>query len=133
MTVCHHGLHNGVMAYILNIGETTMQRIFVAWVVFIEAVFSKINLKPDEGFLAYNMPEIFVKTGHVLTDIVIDCKEFKLQQPSNYDLSPLTSSNYKNTQEKHLLEFLQMVWNWCSVKYILVLSLTPTSQKNLMF
>ena len=81
------------MAYILNIGESTMQRIFVAWVVFMEAVFSKINLRPDEGFLAYNMPEIFVKTGHGLTDIVIDCKEFKLQQPSNYDLSPLAFSN----------------------------------------
>ena len=85
------------MAYILNIGESTMQRIFGAWVVFMEAVFSKINLRPDEGFLAHNMPEIFVKTGHGLTDIVTDCKEFKLQRPSNYDLSPLTFSNYKNT------------------------------------
>ena len=55
-----------------------MQRISVAWVVFKEAVFSKINLKPDEGFPAYNMPEIFIRTGHGLTDIVIDCTEFKL-------------------------------------------------------
>ena len=97
MTVCGHGLHNGVMAYMLNIKERTMQQIFVAWVVFMEAVFSKINLRPDEGFVAYNMPGIFVKTGHGLTDIVIDCTEFKLQQPGYYDLIALTFSNYKNT------------------------------------
>ena len=72
-----------------------MQRIFTAWVVFVEGVFSKINLRPVEGFLAYNMPEIVAKTG--LTDIVIDFPEFKLQQPSNYDLSALIFSNYKNT------------------------------------
>ena len=97
MTVCCHGLHNGVMAYILNIGESTMQRMFIAWVVFIEAIFSKINLRPDQRLLACNMPEIFIRTGHGLTGIVIDCTEFKLQQPSNYDLSALTFSKYKNT------------------------------------
>ena len=74
-----------------------MQQVFVAWVVFIDAVFSKRNLRPDEGILAYNMPEIFIKTGDGLNDIVIDCTEFKLQQPSNYDFSELTFSNYKNT------------------------------------
>ena len=25
MTVCHHGIHKGVMVYMLNIGESTMQ------------------------------------------------------------------------------------------------------------
>ena len=81
MTVCHHGIHKRVMVYMLNIGESTMQRIFVTWVVFMEAVFSKTNLKPDEGFLAYSMPELFIRTGNGLTDIVIDWTEFKLQQP----------------------------------------------------
>ena len=95
MTVCCRGLHNEVMTNMLNIGESTMQRIFPAWVVFVEAVFSKINLRPVEVFLAYNMPEIVAKTG--LTDIVIDFPEFKLQQPSNYDLGTLIFSNYKNT------------------------------------
>ena len=39
MIVCRH---NGVIAYMLNIGESTIQRIFVAWVILIEVVFSKI-------------------------------------------------------------------------------------------
>lgn len=74
----------GVMDYIINLGESAIQDIFAAWVLFIEAVFPNINLQPDEGFLAYNMPEIMIKTRHELTDIVIDC-EFKLLQPSYYD------------------------------------------------
>ena len=95
MTVCHHGLHNLVIAYMLNIGEITMQQIFVVWLVFMGVIFSKINLRPDEGFLAYKIPEIFIRTGHGLTDNMIHCRELKLQQPINYELSALTFSNYK--------------------------------------
>ena len=67
MTVCRHGFHNGIMTYMLQFGQCG----FVAWVVFVKAIFSCLNLKPDDGFLPYNMPELFNKTGHGLTDIVI--------------------------------------------------------------
>ena len=30
-----------------------------------------VIFKPDDGFLPYNIPELFNKTGHGLTDIVI--------------------------------------------------------------
>ena len=56
---------------------------FIACVVFMEAVFSKINLVPDEGILAYNMHEIIMRTGHEMTDLVIECTDFKLLQSSN--------------------------------------------------
>ena len=69
MAVCRHGFHNGVMAYMLQFGA--IHRIFVAWVVFAKAIFSCLNLNPDDGFLPYNMPELFDKTGQGLTDIVI--------------------------------------------------------------
>ena len=42
------------------------------------------------------MPEAFVKTGHGLTDMVIDCVEFKFHA-SNFDLDCLMFSHYKNT------------------------------------
>ena len=45
--------------------------VFVAWVVFVKAIFSCLNLKPDHGFLPYNMPELFNETGRGRTDIVI--------------------------------------------------------------
>ena len=44
------------------------------------------------------MPEVFLKTGHGLTDLVIDAAEFKFQNASNFGFNSLTFSNYKNTQ-----------------------------------
>ena len=40
-----------------------------AKVVFVKAIFSCLNLKPDDGFLPYNMLEVFNKTGKGLTNI----------------------------------------------------------------
>ena len=65
------------MAYVSQFGWSAIHRNFVAWVVFVKAIFSCLNLKPDDGFLPYNMPELFNKTGHGLTDIVIAWDEFK--------------------------------------------------------
>ena len=65
--------------------------------VFLETLFNELDLKPDDGFLLKKMPDIFVKTGHGLTDMVIDCTEFKFQHATNYELNSLMFSNYKNT------------------------------------
>ena len=45
-------------------------------VVFMETIFSCLNLKPYDQFSPYSMPEIFNKTGHGLTDITIFLAEF---------------------------------------------------------
>ena len=42
---CRHSLHRGVMAFMLKVGESTMQLIFVGWIVFLETIFTHINLK----------------------------------------------------------------------------------------
>ena len=47
MTVYRHGLQKGVRAYILKIGERTMHIILC-----IKAIFSGLNLKPNEDFYA---------------------------------------------------------------------------------
>ena len=73
MTVCIHGFHNDVMRCMLQVGY----RIFWTWVVSMQAIFSCLNLKHDAGFLPYSMPEVFSKTGHCLTDIMIARAEFK--------------------------------------------------------
>ena len=65
MTVCINGFHN-VMTCMLQIGESTILRIFVPWVVSMEAIFSWLNLKQDDGFLPYSMPVVFNKTVHGL-------------------------------------------------------------------
>ena len=48
----------------LQFGQSAIHRIFVARVVFVKATFSCLNLKPDDRLLAYNIPEIFNKTGY---------------------------------------------------------------------
>ena len=44
---------------------------------FIEAISLCLNLVPDDGFLPYSMPEVFNKTEHDFTGIIIACAEFK--------------------------------------------------------
>ena len=78
ITICRHSLHQGVMAFMLKVGESTMQLIFLGWIVFLETIFTHINLKPEAGFLLKKMPDIFVKTGQGLTDMIIDCTEFQI-------------------------------------------------------
>ena len=66
LTICRQSLHQGVMAFMLKVGESTIQRIFVGWIVFLETIFTCINLKPEAGFLLKKIPDILVKTGHGL-------------------------------------------------------------------
>ena len=55
----------------LQFDQSAIHRIFVVRVVFVKATFSCLNLKPDDGFLAYSIPDIFNKTGYGLTNIII--------------------------------------------------------------
>ena len=69
MTVCIRNFHNNVITCLLQIRERAIHRMFVARVVLMEVIFLCLNLKPDDGFLPYIMPDIFNKTRHGLTDI----------------------------------------------------------------
>ena len=40
-------------------------------ILFVKAIISYLNLKPDNGFLPCNMSVLFSKTRHGLTDIVL--------------------------------------------------------------
>jgi len=93
LTLCRCSLHQGVMASMLKVGESTVQRTFVAWIAFLETFFNCIDLKPEAGFLLKKMPDNFVNTGHRRTDMIIDCTEFKFQHVPNLDLKSLMFSN----------------------------------------
>ena len=66
--------------------------LFVGWAVFLETLLSQLNLKPSESYLLKKMPDIFVKTGYGMTDMVIYCTELKFQQATNLDLNCLMFS-----------------------------------------
>ena len=78
MTVCRHSLHNGVMTHKLQTGKNTIHGIIVAWVVFMEALFSHLHIKSDDGIFPCSIPDVFTKTAYSLIDIIIDLVEFKL-------------------------------------------------------
>ena len=98
LTICRHALDLKFMAFVLKCSETTVQRIFNSWTIFVATVFNRIDLRPGHGFLLQKMPKIFVTTGHGLTDLIIDATEFKFQCATNYEINSLMFSNYKNTQ-----------------------------------
>ena len=58
---------------------------------------SQLSLKPSEGYLYKKMPDIFVKIGHGMTDMVIDCTKFKSQHAQYLNLNLFMFSIYKNT------------------------------------
>ena len=98
LVICRHGLDLGMAAFIAGkCCTSTISRIFTSWVLFLATLFNKIDLNPENGFIMKKMPKVFWETGHEETDLVIDATEFKFQQASNYDLSSLMFSNYKNT------------------------------------
>ena len=96
LNLCRHSCDYQFMAYILKVSSSTIHRIFVGWILFLDTLLNQLSLKPTKGFLIQKMPEAFIKTGHGLTDVVIDCTEFRFQKASNFDLNTLMFSNYKN-------------------------------------
>ena len=65
-----------IWCYGIQFGERTIHKIFVTWVIFMEAIVSCLNLKPD-NWLPYSMPEVFNKSRHGLAGIIIVWAEFK--------------------------------------------------------
>lgn len=97
LTVCRHGLDLRFMSFMVNKSETTVQRIFNSWVIFLATLFNRLDLRPGHGFLLCMMPKVFVDTGHGLTDVILDATEFKFQYATNFELNSLMFSHYKNT------------------------------------
>lgn len=60
LTICRHGVHQGLMAFFMDISKSTMQRIFIGWVIFVAGIFNEIDLKPPSGFLLKKMPKSFI-------------------------------------------------------------------------
>ena len=111
MMICRHGLDLKFAAFVTNVSETTIGRIFNSWVVFLSTLFNKLDTRPDQKFLLQKMPDAFINTGHGMTDLILDATEFKFQSASNFDLSSLMFSHYKNTTlERPLLVYQHMEW-----------------------
>ena len=97
MMICRHGLDFKFAAFVTNVSAATIGRIFNSWVIFLSTLFNKLDTRPHKKFLSRKMPNAFINTGHGMTDLILDATEFKFQGASNFDLSSLMFSHYKNT------------------------------------
>ena len=59
------------MVNMSQFSESTTYIIFVVWIFIIKAIFSCLNLKPDDECLPYSVPNIFNKNRHDFTDFII--------------------------------------------------------------
>ena len=97
MMICRHGLDFKFVGYLTNFCNVTIGRIFNGWVIFLATLFNQLDTRADQKYLQQKMPQIFTKTGHGSTDLVIDATEFRFDKASNFDMSALMFSHYKNT------------------------------------
>lgn len=97
LIICRHALHLGVMAWIMNISECTMSRIFEAWMTFGNAVFSKINLNHPKHLIDKMMPKAYRNLGYSHTVLVLDATEIKTTGFSDLMANELFFSDYKNS------------------------------------
>ena len=86
LTICRHSLRIGVVFYVRPWEKHCLLdgQCFYCF-------------KPSESYLLKKMPDIFVKTGYGMTDMVIYCTELKFQHATNLDLNCLMFSIYNNT------------------------------------
>ena len=97
LIICRHALHLGVMAWILNISESTMSRIFLAWMTFGHAVFSKLDLAHPKCLVEKMMPTAYKNLDFSHIVLVIDATEFKITGFTDLQLNALFFSDYKSS------------------------------------
>ena len=76
------------------------------------------NKLDTQKFLLHKMPSAFINTGHGITDLILDATEFKFQSASNFDLSSLIFSHYKNTTIGKALIGISPHGMESSIKYV---------------
>ena len=96
LTIARHNFDLIIIAKLVGASESTMSRIFVAWMVLICCVFESINLTPLPGFIESFLPKKFVDAGYQECGILGDNTETWVSQFENYEINNVTFSHYKN-------------------------------------
>ena len=97
LIICRHALHLGIMGWILDISESTMSRVFEAWITFGHALFSKLDLTHPKYLVEHMMPTAYKNLDFSHIVLVIDATEFKITGFTNLQMNQLFFSDYKNS------------------------------------
>lgn len=84
------------LAYRFETSRRTVNRIFNAWMIVMDARLSPLIHWPDRESLHSTMPQCFQYSFGKRTTVIIDCYEVFIQKPSNYLARAQTFSNYKH-------------------------------------
>ena len=96
LLMLRHGVEEGILSWIVSVSPSTMSWIFVAWITFGSAIFSKLSLDhPKE--LILSCQKTFMDNGSEHCVLILDASKFKLTSQSNLTLNCLFFSGYKNT------------------------------------
>ncbi|XP_054708719.1 uncharacterized protein LOC129218465 [Uloborus diversus] len=89
------GITNEFLAILFKVSDTTVSRYFTHVVTVIYQKLSLLNIWPSRELIQSHMPEQ-IRAENRNCRVIVDCTEFKIQQPSNPAQQQVTFSNYKN-------------------------------------
>nr|XP_039253113.1 uncharacterized protein LOC120330294 [Styela clava] len=126
MAICRHALPLAIVAWMLQVSQPTLTRIFEAWVTFGDAVFSSLDLQPSHDLITSRMPTQFKSLGFGHVALILDATEFRVGRFSDLNLNTLFFSDYKQCHTVKALVCLSPHGALCQVPDLYPGSITDT-------
>ena len=126
LLMLRHGVEGGIVSWIVGASPSTMSRIFVAWITFGSAVFSKLSLEQPKDLIRKKLPQTFKDNGCEDCVLILDATELKLTSLSDLNLNCLFFSDYKNTHTAKGLIGITPDGSLCHVSDLFPGSITDT-------
>lgn len=89
------GYGNKHLAYLFNISQSHVSRVFLAWVNLLSQCLSELIIWPTKEVVKNNLPHSF--SNYPNTRAIIDCTEYFIQKPLRPTAQKATWSNYKHS------------------------------------
>lgn len=90
-----HGSQNGDLAERFQLSPSSVSRIFLTWVKFLESILTKMPIWMSRKRVRKTLPVSFKGLYDDVT-IIIDCTEMECEKPSDMEVQAATYSEYKS-------------------------------------
>ena len=89
------GSANRDIAERFDVSESSVSRIFLTWVKFLETILTKLPIWMSKRKLKKTLPSAFKGMYEDVT-VVVDCTEMQCEKPSDFEVQAATYSQYKS-------------------------------------